>query len=110
MIDLLLAALGFPLLVTVALALLASVTLVPFVVALRMADERAFSTTRWGAVALAGCAVGLLLALYVFRSDRVSGLAALLPLVVTWAGPAALWLLSGEEAAVGGRAGAHENR
>ena len=110
MIDLLLAALGFPLLVALALALLAAVTLVPFVVALRMADERAFSTTRWGAFALVASAIGLLLALHVLRSDRVTGLATLLPLVITWAGPGALWLLSGEEAGVGGRAGAHERR
>jgi predicted membrane protein len=109
-IDLLLAAIGFPLLVAVALALLAALTLVPFVVALRMADERAFSTTRWGAVALAGSLLGLLLALAFYRSDRIPSLATLLPLVLTWTGPAALWLLNGQEAAAGGRAGAHERR
>lgn len=110
MIDLLLAAVGFPLIVAVALALVSALTLVPFVLALRMADERAFSSTRWGAVALAGSLLGLLLALVVLRSDRVFDLAALLPLVLTWAGPGALWLLTGQEVAVGGRAGAHERR
>jgi predicted membrane protein len=107
-IDLLLAALTFPLILAVGLALLAAVTLVPFVVALQMADERAFSTTRWGAISLAGSIVGLLLALVFYRSDRISTLAALLPLSFTWTGPGLLWLLSGEEAAVGGRSGAHE--
>lgn len=108
MLDLLLAAVAFPLIVAVLLVLLAAVTLVPFVVALQMADNRRFSTTRWGAVALVGSAVGLLLALVFYRSDSVPSAAALLPLVVTWAGPGALWLLTGEEAAVGGRAGAHQ--
>ena len=105
-----LAAIGFPLIVALVLALLSAVTLVPFVLALRMADDRCFSTTRWGAVALAGSAVGLLLALVLHRSDRVPDLAALLPLILTWTGPGALWLLTGEEAGLGGRAGAHERR
>lgn len=110
MIDLLLAAIAFPLIVALGLALLAGVTLVPFVVALRMADARRFSSSRWGAVALAGSLLGLLLALVVARSDRLPDALALLPLLLTWAGPGALWLLSGEEALVGGRAGAHERR
>ena len=108
MLDLILAAVTFPLIVALGLALLAGVTLVPFVVALQMADKRAFSTARWGTVALAGSLVGLALALLFYRSDRLPDLAALLPLMLTWSGPGLLWLLSGEEAAVGGRAGAHE--
>ena len=108
MIDLLLAAVTLPLIVAVALALLAGVTLVPFVLALQMAETRAFSTTRWGVVALAGSVVGLLLALAFYRSDRVPDVTALLPLTFTWAGPGLLWLLTGEEVAVGGRSGAHE--
>ena len=108
MLDLLLAAVAFPLIVALALALLAVVTLVPFVLALQMADHRAFSTTRWGLVAIAGSAVGLLLALAFYRSDRIPTLAALLPLTFTWTGPGLLWLLTGEEASIGGRAGAHE--
>ena len=105
-----LAAIGFPLIVALVLALLSAVTLVPLVLALRMADDRRFSTTRWGAVALAGSALGLLLALVLHGSDRVPDLAALLPLLLTWTGPGALWLLTGEEAGLGGRAGAHERR
>jgi membrane associated rhomboid family serine protease len=107
-IDLLLAAIGFPLIVAVALALLSAVTLVPFVLALQMAETRAFSTARWGAIALVGSLVGLLLMLLFYRSDRIPTLASLLPLVFTWTGPGLLWLLTGEEALVGGRSGAHE--
>lgn len=108
MIDLLLAAVAFPLVLAVGLAALAAMTLAPFVVALQMAESRSFSTTRWGLVALTGSVVGLLLALVFYRSDRIPGPAALLPLTFTWAGPGLLWLLTGSEALVGGRAGAHE--
>ena len=108
MLDLLLAAITFPLIIAVGLALLAAVTLVPFVLALQMAQRRAFSPTRWGAVALVGSLLGLAFMLFLYRSERVSGIAVLLPITFTWAGPAALWLLSGEEAVVGGRSGAHE--
>lgn len=109
MLDLLLAAVTFPLVVAVVLALLSAVTLVPFVLALQMAEQRAFSTARWGVVALVGSLVGLLLALVFFRSDRIPAPAALLPLTFTWAGPGLLWLLTGDESRVGGRAGAHEH-
>ena len=108
MIDLLLAAVAFPLILAVGLAALAAVTLAPFVVALQMAESRGFSTTRWGVVALLGSLLGLLLALVFFRSDRLPAPAALLPLTFTWAGPGLLWLLTGTEELVGGRAGAHE--
>ena len=108
MLDLLLAAVTFPLILAVGIALLAAVTLVPFVVALQMADSRRFSTTRWGIVALGGSLLGLALFAAFYRSDRIPTLAALMPLVLTWTGPGALWLLTGEEAEVGGRAGAHE--
>ena len=108
MLDLLLSAIAFPLILALALALLAAVTLAPFVVALQMADSRAFSTGRWGLVALVGSLFGLALAFVFYRSDRIPTLAALMPLTLTWFGPGALWLLTGEEAEVGGRAGAHE--
>lgn len=108
--DLLLAAIGFPLSVALAVALLATVTLAPWTTALRMADARGFSVTRWGALALLAAAVGLLLLLLAWRSDRVDGVVVLLPLLVTWSAPGALWLLSGQETAVGGRAGVHERR
>ena len=108
MADLLLAALVFPLLVALGVAGLAAVTLVPFVVALQMADARRFSTARWGALTIACSLVGLALAALVVRSDTLPSVAALLPLALTWAGPAGLWLLTGEEELVGGRAGRHE--
>lgn len=108
MLDLLLAGIGFPLIVAVALALLAAVTLAPFVVALQMADARRFPTGRWGVVALAGSLLGLALALVFAAWDRVPTLGALLPLLLTWTGPGALALLSADDAEVGGRAGAHE--
>lgn len=108
MTDLVLAAVAFPLIVAAGLAVLAALTLAPFVVALQMADARSFSATRWGVVALAGSVLGLLLALVFSRSDRIPSLAALLPLTFTWAGPGLLWMLTGSEQLVGGRAGAHE--
>ena len=108
MLDLLLAAIGFPLIIALALALLSAVTLAPFVVALQMADRRGFPTGRWGVVALVASLLGLALALVFYRSDRIPTLAALLPLMLTWGGPGALSLLSPDDAEVGGRAGAHE--
>ena len=106
--DLLLAAVVFPLLVALGVALLSAFTLVPFVVALQMAEARRFSTTRWGALAIGASLVGLALALLVARSDTLPAVGVAIPLAVTWAGPAALWLLTGEEELVGGRAGRHE--
>ena len=108
MLDLLLAAVTFPLIIALGLALLAVVTLVPFVVALQMAERRGFSTTRWGAVSIAASLVGVALTLLVVRSETTPDAFALLPLLLTWVAPGALWLLSGEEELIGGRAGAHE--
>jgi hypothetical protein len=107
-LDLVLAAVAFPLIFALGLLLLSLVTLVPFVLALQMADSRRFSTARWGTVALVGSLAGLALALLFYRSDRLPDPAALLPLAFTWAGPGGLWLLTGEEELVGGRAGVHE--
>ena len=108
MLDLLLAAVLFPLIVALALGLLALVTLVPFVVTLRMADRRGFSTARWGAVSLAGSLLALAVAFVFYRSDTIPTWGALLPFVFSLAGVGGLWMLSGEEAEVGGRAGRHE--
>lgn len=107
MLDLLLAAVVLPLIVALALAVLAALTLAPFVVALEMADARRFSPTRWGAVALGASVCALLVTLLGVRSGLPSVL-ALAPLLLTWLGPGLLWLLTGEQAALGGRAGAHE--
>lgn len=108
MADLLLAVGASVVLVALAMALLSAVTLAPFVVALQLAERRRFSTARWGALTLAGSVVGLVLVLLLVRSDRLPTAVALLPLLLTWSGPAVLWLLAGDEVAVGGRAGRHE--
>jgi hypothetical protein len=107
-LDLLLAAVTFPLIVALGLAALAAVTLVPFVVALQMADRRRFSTARGGVVALGGSLLGLAGALLLWRAEGVPTSATLLPLLLTWGGPGALWLLADDDVRVGGRAGAHE--
>ena len=108
MADLLLAAVVFPLVVALGVALLAAFTLLPFVVALQMAESRRFSTARWGAVAIVTSLVGLAFALLVLRSDALPTVGVVVPLALTWAAPGALWLLTGEEELVGGRAGRHE--
>ena len=108
MLDLLLAVGTAALLVALALGLLSAVTLAPFVVGLQMAEARRFSTARWGALTLAGVGVALLLALVLVRGDRVATPVALLPLLLAWGGPAALWLLTEQDTGLGGRAGRHE--
>ena len=108
MVDTLLAAIVFAVIVAVGLAGLAAVTLVPFVLALQMADARRFSTARWGAVTLAGSLLGLAVAAYVvLRTDRSSAF-ALLGLPFAFLGPGVLWLLEEQQSRIGGRAGAHE--
>lgn len=108
MLDLLLAVAAAALLTALALALLSAVTLVPFVVALSLAERRRFSAGRWGSVTLAGAVGGLLLAGLLLSGDRVPAPVAVLPLLLGWTGPAALRLLSAQDTAVGGRAGRHE--
>jgi len=72
-----------------ALAVLAGLTLAPFVVAVTVAERSSRDTFRWGAVA-AGCALGgsagALLALRAGRSPTTVALAA----ATCWAGPALL--------------------
>ena len=94
--------------VAVGLALLAAVTLVPFVLALRMAEARRLSANRWGAVALAGSALGLLLVLALLRTERLPDPAALLPLAADVPRADAACGCSPGDEAVGGRAGRHE--
>ena len=54
MLDLLGATLAVTVLVALGLAMLSSVTLLPFFVTLQRADALRFSTARWGAVSLVG--------------------------------------------------------
>ena len=105
MTDLLLATVAVVLLVALALAVLAALTLVPFLVTLQLAERRRFSLFRWGAVSLAGSVFGLVVALLVLRGGSSPGVAAavLLPIL---AAPLLLVLLPPEDP-LGGRAGRH---
>src|SRR4051812_6835600 len=89
---LLVATLSFTLIVIVLVAVLVAVTVLPVYVAVQMAEVRRFSTTRWFAVATATVLLGLGLA-YELHHHDVSRILVVLPLVLTWAAPAALWLL-----------------
>lgn len=107
MVGLLVATVTFTLIVALLVAVLVAVTVLPVYVAVQMAETRRFSTTRWFAVAGVMVAIGLLGA-YKLHSGDVSRLLVVLPLVLTWGGPAVLWLLEPGQTRIGGRAGAHE--
>lgn len=79
----------------------------PFVTALQMAESRRFATGRWGALALAGSLGGLLLTWLLWHRPGLPKVVALIPLVLTWLGPTALWVLE-EGQSIGGRPGRHE--
>jgi hypothetical protein len=103
--DLLLALLVFTVLVAGGLAVLAGLTVVPFVVALRLAEARALSPGRVGTAAAAGVLLGLALA----GSALLLGATPLLVLpavALVWAVPLALRVLGAP--AIAGRAGRHE--
>lgn len=105
MADLLLATAAVVLLVAFGLAVLALLTLVPFLLTLQLAERRRFSLFRWGAISLAGSVFGLVVVLLVLRSGGSGALAAvgLLPIL---AGP--VLLLAPPTGRLGGRAGRHE--
>src|SRR3954470_9331743 len=107
MVGLLVTLVTFTVLVALVVALLVAVTVVPIFVALQMADVRRFSTGRWGALSVAGVLVGLGLA-YLLHKHDAPRLVLVLPLVLTWAAPAVLWILAPEQTRLGGRAGLHE--
>ena len=104
MIDLLAAAAAFTAVVAFALAALALLTLVPFVLALRRAERRGFDPARWGAVALVGSVLGVGLALVALRSSLVL---LLLAVPLAFAGLLALSVLPADSG-IGGRAGRHQ--
>ena len=108
MVGLLVSTVTFTAIVAVVLVLLVLGTVAPLFMALQMADARRFSTTRWFVFSAAGVVLGLGLAYVFHKRDAVPTLLALLPLVLTWAGPAALWLLEEGQTRLGGRAGLHE--
>jgi hypothetical protein len=107
MVGLLVATVTFTLIVIIVVALLVAVTVVPAYVAVQMAETRRFSTTRWFGIAAVTTGLGLL-GSYELHHHHVSRILVVLPLVLTWAAPAALWLLEAGQVRVGGRAGAHE--
>ena len=106
MLATLLSAVVFALVVAVAMAAVYAVTVVPFVLALTLAERRGFSTGRWGGLALLGVLLGLALAGAARLADAPR-LVQVLPLLLGFAAPLALYLLDGSER-VGGRAGRHE--
>jgi hypothetical protein len=105
--GLVVATVSFTVLVAVALAVLVALTVVPVFLSLQMADVRRFSTLRWFLVSAATVLVGLGYA-YVLHKHHLPRIVKVLPLLLTWAGPAALWLLEEGQTRVGGSAGRHE--
>lgn len=107
MLDALVSAVAFALIVAVAMAVLYALVVVPFLLAVGMAERRGFSTGRWGGLAVVGVLAGLASA-YLARKAGVARIAQPLPLLLVLAAPAALWMLDGSEP-LGGRAGRHES-
>ena len=105
--GLLVATVTFTVLVALVLAALVAVTVLPVFVSLQMADSRRFSTARWFALSAGAVVVGLGYA-YVLHKHGASRILQPLPLLLTWAGPGALWLLEERQVRIGGRAGRHE--
>jgi len=105
MLDLLAATAVVTALVALGLAVLAVVTLVPFVLTLRRAEAHRFASAQWGAVSLLGSLAALALGLLLLREGSPVVAVGALPLA--FLGPLLLWALDGHEA-VGGRAGRHE--
>ena len=96
------------LIVVLALAVLAALTLVPFVLALRLAERRGYAQARWGALALAGSVLGaavLLLALRIGGGDLLAG--AAVGVLLAYAVPLLLRLVA-LDPLVSGRPGRHE--
>ncbi len=108
MIDLLVSTVAFPLVVTVLTAGLLLVTVAPLYLALQLADNRGFSTTRWTVVSVVGVLVGLVGAYALHKREGMPSYAVVLPLVLTYLGPIVLLALTPEQSRIGGRAGRHE--
>ncbi|MEO6203947.1 MAG: hypothetical protein ABIO67_00965 [Mycobacteriales bacterium] len=108
MIDLVVATFAFTLVVALVTVALVAVTVVPLYVALQLADARGFSPARWVVVTVGGIAIGLGSAYVLHGRDGTPRLFALLPLILTYVGPASLFLLESSQRALGGRAGRHE--
>ncbi|MCW2544509.1 MAG: hypothetical protein JWM40_2061 [Frankiales bacterium] len=92
--------------VAIVCLLVVALGVLPFVLAVDAAERRGFSTTRWGAVALGGTALMLVVAYWDVVGDHAR--VWLLPAVLlSWAGLLVLSLL-GERSRIGGPQGAHE--
>jgi hypothetical protein len=107
MLGMLVATVAFVVLVALVLAFLVAVSVVPVFLSLQMADVRRFSTMRWLLFSAAAVLLGLAGA-YALHDNDLPRIVKVLPLVLTWAGPAALWLLEEGQTRVGGLAGRHE--
>jgi multidrug efflux pump subunit AcrB len=107
-IDLLVATVAFCVVAAAVVVAVVAVTVLPMYVALQLADRRRFSTARWVGVTAVGIAIGAGYAYVLHRSDDTPRLVALLPLLLTWSGPAFLLLLDDGQERLGGRAGRHE--
>ena len=107
MVGLLVTTVSFTLIVIVVLAVLVAVTVLPTYIAVQMAETRRFSTTRWFGIASVTVLAGLLLS-YVCHQHDLPRIVVVLPLLLTWAAPAMLWLLEPGQVKLGGRAGLHE--
>lgn len=105
MIDLLLALLATAVLATVGLLALAGLTVVPFVLSLRLAEARRLSPGRVGGMAAICIVLALALAAWVLLTDAPTAL-VLPALLLAYAVPALLRVL-GRPALVG-TAGRHE--
>ena len=99
---------AFTLIAALATAAVVAVTVLPLYAALQMAEVRRFSTARWMALSTAGVLIGLAGAYKLRGQDDLPSYVALVPLALTWTGPALLWLLDRGQQRVGGRAGLHE--
>ena len=101
----LVSALLLALVVLVGAAVAAALTALPFVVAVDLAEQRAFSTVRWGAMQLALAVLALRVGWVALRHALLLALAV--PLLC-WAAPLVLLLLGRDDQAVGGYGGAHQ--
>ena len=83
-------------------------TVLPVFVTLQMTETRRFSTFRWFLLSSAAVLAGLGCAFLLHRHTDLSVWVAGLPVVLSWAAPAVVWLLEPGQDRVGGRAGLHE--
>ena len=105
MLSALVAALVVALLVALGLAVLYGLTVVPFVLAVELAERRGRSTGRWAGWALLAVLSALALALLAWRADA-GAVAVALALAVAFL-PVGVLLARGDR--VGGPAGRHES-